>query len=186
MRKKLKKTFKKIDKTANALTEKDLSRLDIPEGFEDLPERKDTHDFEKDTIFFTKMDTKKANQQPVSEIIDKLNADNTEADPAKSYLDVNELGKWERIVFAVNRLSLLLERARMGDYVSMMGNTKGMLIKNFFAGIARGLGFGLGFLLLGALGLYILNAVVESGIPIIGDFLAQILNYVDEIRKVRY
>ena len=122
------------------------------------------------------------NERGVDEIIDELNEGNPNIDLTKSYLTVDELEKGERLVFAMNRLALLLERARIGDYVSMMGNTWGMMIKNFLAGIARGMGYGIGFLVLGGLGLYLLHKISGWGIPVIGDFVNDILNYIEKIR----
>ncbi len=47
------------------------------------------------------------------------------------------------------------------------------------------MGFALGFFLLSALALYLLNLLVDLGIPVLGDFIAQLLFYVQEVQRVK-
>jgi len=127
-----------------------------------------------------------ANEQTVSEIIDKLNEDNPECDQEKSYLDATELEKGERLVFAMNRLSLLLERSKFADYVILMNNTKTMIWKQFLAGIARGLGYGIGFVVLAAIAIYILQAIADLSIPFFADFINSIMEMINEMNAGRH
>lgn len=136
--------------------------------------------------FSVKLDTEQLNGRPIGEIVDELNADNPDADTTKSYLDVSDLERAERLTFAMNRLSLLLEKSRFSDYVLMMSNTKQLMYKQFLAGIARGVGYGIGFLVLAALALYILQAVASWGLPYIGDFIARLLEYINDVEGYRH
>lgn len=136
--------------------------------------------------FSVKLDTEQLNARPIGEIVDKLNADNPDADTAKSYLEVSDLERAERLTFAMNRLSLLLEKSRFSDYVLMMSNTKQLMYKQFLAGIARGVGYGIGFLVLAALAIYILQAVASWGLPYIGDFIARLLEYINDVESYRH
>lgn len=136
--------------------------------------------------FNVKLDTEYMNGRPIGEIVDELNADNPDADTAKSYLEVSDLERAERLTFAMNRLSLLLEKSRFSDYVLMMSNTKQLMYKQFLAGIARGVGYGIGFLLLAALAIYILQAVASWGLPYIGDFIARLLEYINDVEGYRH
>ena len=61
----------------------------------------------------------------------------------------------------------------------------GFALRPFVAGIFRGMGFALGFFLLSALALYLLNLLVDLGIPVLGDFIAQLLFYVQEVQRVK-
>ncbi len=61
----------------------------------------------------------------------------------------------------------------------------GFALRHFAAGIFRGMGFALGFFLLSALALYLLNLLVDLGIPVLGDFIAQLLFYVQEVQRVK-
>lgn len=89
------------------------------------------------------------------------------------------------LAFEVSRLALLLDRARLAEYVELMQKPHSMLWRSFTAGLFRGMGFALGFLLLSALALYILNLVVDLGIPILGDFIAQLLVYVENVQRAK-
>ena len=136
--------------------------------------------------FAAKLNAKYMNGRPIDEIIDELNAENENTDKEKSYLEVSDLEKAERLTFAMNRLSLMLEKSRFSDYVLMMSNTKQLMYKQFLAGMARGVGYGIGFLILGAVAIYILQAVASWGLPYIGDFIARLLQYIDDVEGYKH
>jgi hypothetical protein len=66
----------------------------------------------------------------------------------------------------------------------MMGKPIAFLRLNFLAGMARGLGFGIGFTLLGALFLYILQAIGDW-VPFIGQFVADVMVYANQLSQLR-
>ena len=80
----------------------------------------------------------------------------------------------------VEKISLMLEKAKIGDYVTMMTKPKAMLLNNFIAGLARGFGMAIGFTILGALVLYLLRQAVLLNIPIIGNFISEIVKIVQD------
>ena len=80
----------------------------------------------------------------------------------------------------VEKISLMLEKAKIGDYVTMMTKPKAMLFNNFIAGLARGFGMAIGFTILGAVVVYILRQSVFQNIPIIGSFIAEIVKIVQD------
>ncbi len=90
-----------------------------------------------------------------------------------------------RLAEQINRVALILERARLAEYVELMQRPTQLLARNFLAGLLRGMGFALGFLLLSALALYLLNLLVDLGIPVLGDFIAELLTYVESVQQVR-
>lgn len=136
--------------------------------------------------FVAKLDTKYLNNRPIGEIVDELNSENENMDKTKSYLEASDLEKGERLTFAMNRLSLMLEKSRFSDYVLMMSSTKQLMFKQFFAGIARGLGYGIGFLILGAVAIYLLQELASWGLPYIGDFIAKLLEYIQGVDEYRH
>lgn len=136
--------------------------------------------------FSVKLDTEYMNGRPIGEIVDELNRDNEDMDKNKSYLEASDLEKAERLTFAMNRLALMLEKSRFSDYVLMMSKTKQLMYKQFLAGIARGVGYGIGFLLLAAVAIYILQAVASWGLPYIGDFIARLLEYINDVEGYRH
>jgi hypothetical protein len=54
-----------------------------------------------------------------------------------------------------------------------------MIMSNFVAGLARGIGMAVGFSLLGAAIVYLLQQTVSKNLPVIGDFIAEIVKAVE-------
>jgi hypothetical protein len=79
----------------------------------------------------------------------------------------------------VDRLALDLERAKISEYVNLMQDTKRLLFINLAVGLARGLGIAIGFSLLGALAIYFLRRLLLLNLPLIGDFIAEIIKLVN-------
>ena len=88
-----------------------------------------------------------------------------------------------RKLSTIETVASWLERTRLNEYVLLMNNPKRVLWINIVAGIGRGIGFTFGFLLLGALFLYILNQFIN--LPVIGDFIAELLKYIEDVKGLR-
>ncbi|MFZ5354657.1 MAG: DUF5665 domain-containing protein [Bacillota bacterium] len=80
----------------------------------------------------------------------------------------------------LDKIALVLEKSKIGDYVSIMSQPKTLLINNFLGGLARGFGTAIGFTILGAVVLYMLRSAVLLNIPIIGNFIAEIVKIVQD------
>jgi len=78
----------------------------------------------------------------------------------------------------VDQLSLNLERMKLAEYVELLNKPGRLLYVNFISGLARGLGIAVGFTLLGAVLLVILQRLVVLHLPVISDFIAQIIRLV--------
>lgn len=70
------------------------------------------------------------------------------------------------------------QRLGLSEYVKYMENRKRWLVRNFVDGLARGVGMAIGFTILGAVVVIILQDLAKRNLPVIGDFLAQIVNIV--------
>lgn len=75
----------------------------------------------------------------------------------------------------VEQLSLNIERMKLAEYVDLLNKPGRLLYINFISGLARGLGIAVGFTLLGALLLLLLQRLVTLNLPVISDFIAQIV-----------
>lgn len=71
-----------------------------------------------------------------------------------------------------------LESLRLAEYLAYTGNTRRMLGRHFLSGLARGLGAAVGFTVLGAVLILFLRHLAGQNLPLIGDFLAQLLTVV--------
>ena len=78
----------------------------------------------------------------------------------------------------MRELARTLEKMKFGDYVEYLNNTKRMLVTNFISGLARGFGMAIGFSVLGAIALYFLTKLANQNIPIIGNFITEIVRMV--------
>lgn len=85
----------------------------------------------------------------------------------------------------LNELALMLEKLNLADYLVHLHNTKRILRNNFLGGLARGLGLAVGFTLLGAFVLYLLQQSFLNNLPLIGDFIADIVEIANERLKLR-
>ena len=84
----------------------------------------------------------------------------------------------EALLDRLEQIAGQLERMRLEDYVRYVTNRRRYLTDNFWAGVARGLGTVVGLTLLGSVLIVILQRVVTSNIPLIGDFLADVVRVV--------
>lgn len=78
----------------------------------------------------------------------------------------------------LEKVTLQLEKSRIGDYVDLMQNPYRMIALNFFSGVARGFGIAFGFTILGAFVLYFLQRLVVLNLPIIGGVVAEVVKLV--------
>ncbi len=86
----------------------------------------------------------------------------------------------ENIESRVSEIASLLEKARLEDYVDLMTNKKRRLYMSFIEGLARGFGMAIGFTILGALALFFMRKIVMLNLPIIGDFIAELVKIVQD------
>jgi len=87
--------------------------------------------------------------------------------------------------FKIDELSVQIEKLNLSEYLEVFRNPKRLLYLNFLAGVARGFGMAVGFTLLGAFVLYILQRVVILKLPIIGDFIAELVKIVQDELSVK-
>ncbi|MDR1262218.1 MAG: DUF5665 domain-containing protein [Oscillospiraceae bacterium] len=71
-----------------------------------------------------------------------------------------------------------MERLGLAEYVQYMQNKRRLLWTNFLAGVSRGLGIAVGFSILGAVLIALLQRLAVANLPGIGDFLADVVRMV--------
>ena len=79
----------------------------------------------------------------------------------------------------LERLARALERLRLEEYVQYVTDRRRMALNSLLWGVCRGLGFTLGFSVLGALLAVLLRNVVADNIPVIGGFLAELIRAIE-------
>ena len=83
----------------------------------------------------------------------------------------------------LERLILIIERSRIRDYMMLTDSKKRLFLINFVAGLGKGFGQAIGFTLLAGFVFYILSTWVD--LPVIGEFIAKLINIVDQYREGR-
>lgn len=79
----------------------------------------------------------------------------------------------------IDELSIAMEKMKLAEYVYLLEHPRRLMYINFLIGLARGLGTAIGFTILGALVLLILQRVVTLNLPVISEFIATIVRLVD-------
>ncbi len=97
---------------------------------------------------------------------------NNELDPLDEKAYLRSLGK------KIDDLALSMEKLGIAEYVEMLHSPRRLFFTNFWAGLARGFGMAIGFTILAALVLYLLQKMVILNMPIIGNFIADLVNIV--------
>ena len=75
----------------------------------------------------------------------------------------------------MDRFLAAAERMRLADYIAFESDRKRRLLDAFWQGVARGLGIMVGFSILGAVVLFILQDLARRNLPGISDFVAQVV-----------
>ena len=80
----------------------------------------------------------------------------------------------------IEEIALNLEKSKIAEYVDIMNDKKRLIYINFIGGLARGFGMAIGFTLLGAVALYFLQRMITWNLPLIGDFISEIVKIVQD------
>lgn len=75
---------------------------------------------------------------------------------------------------SINKLIKIFEKREIHDLIYILGSKKEIVRRNLLAGIARGVGGGIGFTIITAIIIYFLQNIVRLNIPIIGEYIRDI------------
>ncbi len=78
----------------------------------------------------------------------------------------------------IDKLALDMEKAQLKEYVNLMHKPWQLIIKNFLAGLSRGVGIALGFTFFAATIVWLLQLLGALNLPIVGDYIADIVRIV--------
>lgn len=82
----------------------------------------------------------------------------------------------------VDRINEMLEKSNIIELSYIIGNKKEILKRNLIAGVSRGVGIGIGVTLITAIIVYFLQRLIKLNIPVIGDYIADIVEIVEKSR----
>lgn len=78
----------------------------------------------------------------------------------------------------IEELSINMEKMKLAEYVDMLNNPRRLLYINFLQGISRGFGTAIGFTILAAIIIYFMQRIILINIPLIGQFIADLVEIV--------
>ncbi len=83
---------------------------------------------------------------------------------------------------SLTKLNNNLIKYNMHELIYILGSKKEILTRNIIAGLARGVGIGIGVTIITAIIVYLLQKVVKLNIPIISEYIIDIINIVEQRR----
>lgn len=90
--------------------------------------------------------------------------------------------KYNLLNKSIEKLNKTLEKGNIQELTYILGNKKEVLIRNLLAGISRGIGIGIGVTLITAILIYIMQKIVTLNIPVIGEYISDIVQIVEKSR----
>lgn len=85
----------------------------------------------------------------------------------------NELNK------KLDDLNYAMTKSKFLDLVELLGNRKELFFRNIWTGIVKGIGIGIGVTIITAMIVIILQKIVTWNIPVIGEYIADIVDIVE-------
>ena len=89
-------------------------------------------------------------------------------------------GKYNKLNESIEDLADTIEKGNIKDLAYMLGSKKEIIVRNLIAGIFRGVGIGIGVTLITAILIAILQKIVKLNIPIIGEYVSDIIDIVQK------
>lgn len=81
---------------------------------------------------------------------------------------------------AIKQLTQMIEEANIHEWMYVLGSKKEIIKRNLLAGISRGIGIGIGITIISAILVILLQKIVSLNIPVIGEFVADIVDIVEK------
>ncbi len=85
---------------------------------------------------------------------------------------------FSKLDLRLQKIAADMERTQIADYVELMNKPSRLIWRNLLAGAARGVGIAIGFTFFAATILYFLRILGALNLPIIGDYIADIVKIV--------
>ncbi|TCM99241.1 hypothetical protein EV294_102533 [Paenibacillus sp. BK033] len=109
----------------------------------------------------------KLDNDPENDLKDKDKADNETMERTLSRLDMR-----------LSKIATDMERTQIADYVDLLNHPLRLMWRNLLGGLSRGVGIAIGFTFFAATILYVLRIIGALNLPIIGDYIADIVRVV--------
>ncbi len=85
----------------------------------------------------------------------------------------------------IEKLNYNLNKNKFIDLIEVMGNKREMIFRNLFSGLWKGIGIGIGVSLVTAIIIIILQKIIKLNIPIISEYITDIVEIVEKTKMIR-
>lgn len=96
--------------------------------------------------------------------------------------EANDLTMLQKSLAALDKrmqhIASEMERTHIAEYVDLLNRPFSLIWRNLLSGVARGVGIAIGFTFFAATILYVLQILGALNLPIIGDYIADIVRIV--------
>lgn len=89
----------------------------------------------------------------------------------------------KRFIDNIEKLNKIMEKSRIAELTELLQNKRKIFVRNLIAGISKGLGFSIGFYVITAILIYLLQYIVRLNIPVIGKYISDIVDIVELNKK---
>lgn len=79
----------------------------------------------------------------------------------------------------IEKLNYNLTKGNILELAELLGNKRKLIVRNLLSGVFKGIGIGIGFTILTAIIVLILRKIVTLNIPVIGDYISDIVAIVE-------
>lgn len=80
----------------------------------------------------------------------------------------------------IDRLARNIDHSQLRDYVELTHSPTKLIVRNLVSGMSRGVGIAIGFTFFAATIVYILQLLGKLNLPIVGDYIADIVRIVQQ------
>ncbi|MBO5004362.1 MAG: hypothetical protein J6D03_03750 [Clostridia bacterium] len=87
--------------------------------------------------------------------------------------------KIEKLNENLDKINYILSKNNVIELVELLGNSKKLIWRNFISGVSKGIGIGIGVTILSAVLIYLLQKIVRLNIPVIGEYISDIAQIVE-------
>lgn len=89
------------------------------------------------------------------------------------------------LIEQMEKLNYNLNKNKFIDLIEVMENKKEMIFRNLFSGLWKGIGIGIGVTLVTAIIIVILQKIIKLNIPVISEYITDIVEIVEKTKSIR-
>ncbi|HHY12637.1 MAG TPA: hypothetical protein GX529_08405 [Firmicutes bacterium] len=107
-------------------------------------------------------------------------------EPERGYAgDAHHEPRLRSLEETVRQISDSLERSKIAEYVDLLNHPWRLIYLNLIGGLSRGVGLAIGFTVLSALLIYVLTRSFILNLPLVGNFLGELVWIIQEYLRAK-